>query len=353
MCFARYDASVDEDDSSPCGNHSFAEVFANLEAESHIVYGASRSQERSVKTDMTIGETNSDGDPDPLKHQPLHLCGDVSSSPFCERAAQSAHTPYPDHYFDVPSNPLEFASQYCSSTPSGYPSSDVPFNHLLLEPQVGFTDSFDDLKSNLAELHKIAKLIKAQFGDEQASRVLKEAEGLIALYVAMSDCTSFPAMVSCIILYLRAHFEKSMCEILVGYVLQTFGATKDGETDYDYGFFGLSPQLGEVEIPIVQPASEGWIGFFKDLRDDWHSATNNGLFAHFSKIFGILVVAGCCKSADLTFGLGPFELLSPDITSITKDSRGIVPALCDIIIYFTESLLLLESEIVSTFYDTH
>lgn len=156
---------------------------------------------------------------------------------------------------------------------------------------------------------------------ENSDGVIREIEALGALYVALLSSVDMKGILAVIFLYVRSYMRASLSSVIIPYITDILGL---GD---------VHPQSG-----FESNHSGNWVDFLKSIRDNWRTSVGSGLFSNFSKIFGVLVVAGLCEASKLTFSIGKYNLISPDIKAITERSSGIVPAICDIVIYFTETL---------------
>jgi hypothetical protein len=151
--------------------------------------------------------------------------------------------------------------------------------------------------------------------------VIRHVEGVIALFVSIKDARSLKGVVSSVILYVRSMIDTSVAEELLPYILSNFGLTSQLEPQSD----GSSN-------------NDSWINLISNLSNNWKQSISNGLFTNLSKLLGVLVISGLCKASDLTFKLNNYTLLEPNVKGICTKAGDLVPAVCDLVIYFTESV---------------
>lgn len=147
--------------------------------------------------------------------------------------------------------------------------------------------------------------------------LVREIEGILALFVSASKSVDMVGVMASVFLYIRSKYDTSLSGELIKYICSEIG---------------YSTQSG-LEDETQEPR---WLQFLKKIRTDWKSCVNDGLFSIFSKIFSLLVVLGISKTANLTFSLGGFKLLEPDLKLINGRATDICTAACDVVIFFFE-----------------
>jgi hypothetical protein len=187
-----------------------------------------------------------------------------------------------------------------------------------LETLVKFVD-FDDFDVTSLIIDTLAKRCGIHCSDD----IIKEAEGLAALYMSIQDAKSMKGVISSLFLYVRSKFDSSVSSVLIKYIRDIIVPTAQaGIEDHD-------------EENGIEP---DWLSFLKTTRDNWYSATSSGFFQQFSRVLGLLTIAGVCNVSTLTFSLGNYKILEPDVHYLTKRASDLPTAICDVIIYFAENV---------------
>lgn len=167
-----------------------------------------------------------------------------------------------------------------------------------------------------ASSYIIDVLIKST-GVNCSDDIIKEVEGLTALFVAITKSIDMVGVMANIFLYVRDKFPKSTSRLLIEYIC---------------GLIGYSTQSG-LEEPEDEP---GWLKFVRSIKSDWAACVGNGLFNIFSKILSVLVIAGLADASKLSFSMAGFKMIEPDLRLINGRATDIVSAICDIIVFFCE-----------------
>lgn len=167
---------------------------------------------------------------------------------------------------------------------------------------------------NVREL--VMSIIVDKVGARCADDIISEVEGIVALMVSITKTKDMTGVLASLFLYLKSRYKKSLSSILIGYIMDLFKeGIQDGPED-------------EVE--------PSWLKFIKNLRSDWKSCVGDGLFGIFSKILGLLVVAGLTKVSDLDFSIKGVKILEPDFKVVSGKATDLVTAVCDIVVFFCE-----------------
>jgi hypothetical protein len=154
-------------------------------------------------------------------------------------------------------------------------------------------------------------------GISDADGIIKEIEGLTALFVAISKSSDMIGVMATIFLYVRDKFPTSTAKTICSYISSVIG--------YDTQS-GLEQQEDEPK----------WLKFIRSLRSDWSACIGDGLFKIFSKVLGVLVIAGLTDVSNLTFSMAGYKMIEPDIKVINGKAIDIVTAICDIVVFFSE-----------------
>lgn len=163
----------------------------------------------------------------------------------------------------------------------------------------------------------LVDVILKSTGIKCSDDIIKEIEGLGVLLIAISKSVDMTGVMSNIFLYVREKYNGSVSREIVKYICETIG---------------YSTQSG-LENTDDEP---GWLKFIKNVRTSWITCIGDGLFSTFSKVLSLLVIAGLTSASDLTFSLGSFKIIEPDLRLINSKASDLVTAVCDIVIFFCE-----------------
>jgi len=249
------------------------------------------------------------------------------------------------------SNSLNTAPEVVAREASSFINDEADFDALFNVKQSNRVSYRKKKQNERTRKHKKSKPHKAQFGietlvkfahlddidttaliiDTLAKRcgihcsddIIKEAEGLIALYMSIQDARSMKGVISSLFLYVRSKFDNSVSSVLIRYIKEILVP---------------NAQAGIENQSVDEYVEPDWLTFLKSTRDNWSSATSSGFFQQFSRVLGLLTVAGICNVSDLTFSVGSYKILEPDVNYLAKRASDLPIALCDIIIYFAENV---------------
>lgn len=149
--------------------------------------------------------------------------------------------------------------------------------------------------------------------------VLKEVEGLIALFLSLKECQSFTQFSSIIFLYVRAHCDTSLSSKIIAYLTEVL-------QDLDF-----VPHTPEVHQPQ-------WLILMRDVQQNWSLVKGNKAFKQLSKLLGVLVMLGLCDAADLTFDVAGFKLFDSKLFETHMSAFDIVDALLGTVTFFAEGV---------------
>lgn len=188
---------------------------------------------------------------------------------------------------------------------------------VVIKAQFGleYTELIDQLKQHSGRLGKV-------ISDE----VLKEIEGLLAVFVALKDCTSVPQFLSIVFLYIRAHFEEAMTTTVCDYIQSLFNGD-DATTDTV-----LDEQSG-TEIPK-------WLMLMRDMQQNWLLLKGNKMFKQISKLLGVMVTLGLCNASALKFTIAGYKAFDEDVLKEHKSAFDMADAVFGTITYFAEGAYL-------------
>lgn len=147
--------------------------------------------------------------------------------------------------------------------------------------------------------------------------MIAEVEGLGALLLTLQGCSDFVSASAAIILYVRRYFDSSITSQIVHYISDTF-----------------EPQSGEtVSVPE-------WLTLIRNVRENWTLCKGNKLFAHFSKLLGLVVTLGLCKTSDVTFHLQDYKIFEPDLKIVHGSATDVADAAFSTVTFFVESMYM-------------
>lgn len=183
-----------------------------------------------------------------------------------------------------------------------------------MQPHAGL-EQWNNIHSRICDLAKFSGL-------EKHDAVVEHLEGILALVFAISGSQDFVSLSASVFLYVRKFFSASATKTIMDYVSEVFGMTSQG---------------GE-EDPVV--GSSDWLEMMRNARDNWTLVRNNKLFAHFSKLLGLIVTLQLCQASQLTFVLKDFKVWEPDLKVMHGDALDIFDAALTTVTFFVEVIAL-------------
>lgn len=181
-------------------------------------------------------------------------------------------------------------------------------------PQSGDETTVPDLGRVVAQVHQTAN----KLGVKMPEKVMREAEALIALVVAMSECSSLPQFSSILFLYIRDHFDASMTSVICGYISDIFNKP--------------SPQSDE---PLPQ-----WIESLKSVQGAWQMFRSNHSWKHMQEVLCILVSIGLCRASDLEFSIAGYQLVDKEMLEKQREGSDLIDAIVNVIVFFSQGAYL-------------
>lgn len=205
----------------------------------------------------------------------------------------------------------EYGEPGLAGTPESAEGIDVgDIRHLEHHPAEVGLKVLDSVDEFLRELSRYS-------GINIDDSLIKEVEGLIALYITLLGSKDYLSMTSALFLYVRSHFDRSITKEVIGYI-KSF-------------LFPFESQSGDEKAP-------GWMKMLREAKYDWAVCKGNRLFDHFSKLLGLFVTLGLCKASNVTFRLHDFKLCEPDLTILHGSASDIVDAIFGTVTFFVEGL---------------
>lgn len=187
-------------------------------------------------------------------------------------------------------------------------------NENQLSPQMGF--------ESLNTAHIILDTLINQLNIKCCDDIIKEVEGLVLLFVSISNTKNVTGAVAAIGLYIRTKFDTSLSKEIMKYIHEIMDMT------YQSGF---EPEEDEKEDPI-------WLKFMKDVKSNWLQCKSSALFRNFTRVLSIVVMSGLYKVADLTFTVAGHKIFEPDMKLLVSGAGDLMTAVVDIIVYFSERI---------------
>jgi hypothetical protein len=148
--------------------------------------------------------------------------------------------------------------------------------------------------------------------------LLKEVEGLTALFLSLKDCVSVTQFTSIVFLYVRSHCESSVSSKIISYLSEVFASDE-----------------------FVQQSSSGqpeWLSVMRNVQQNWSLVKGNKAFRQLSKLLGVLVMLGLCDAADLQFDIAGFKLFDSKLLETHLSAFDIVDALLGTVTFFAEGV---------------
>ena len=175
-----------------------------------------------------------------------------------------------------------------------------PFGNKKMQPHFGreVKQFFTPSLSRLASIG----------GIDLTDEILKEIEGLTALFVVLSGSQDYLTMSAGLFLYIREKFPKSMSNSVIAYIQDAL------ESDF------LAHEGQEENVDSGERNKNAWIQFIRDVKENWTLCKGNRLFGQFSKIFGLLVTFGLCNADNVTFDIKVYELIEPGLRIVHGDA---------------------------------
>lgn len=203
--------------------------------------------------------------------------------------------------------------------PSKKPSNLVARKINEYEPHFGIP-SVSGVSSSMSDFVSLVSLLCSNSAIPNSSDILREVEGMGALFLAIQGCDSLVSMLAVITLYLQRYHNKSN----ISYIL-----------DYVKSVFEFDTQSGdETPLSLTEPE---WLTYIKKI-ENWKSVVRHKFFPQLSKMLSILVFTKMYDIVDLTFSLNGLILIQPDLQLLQSNSLDVVDASISTVIYFIENI---------------
>jgi hypothetical protein len=194
------------------------------------------------------------------------------------------------------------------------------------EPNSNEQDSISefDFSSIKSALDSVSEL----FAESTTPNVLmREVEGLVALFFSISGASNGLSICSSIFLYASRLFSDSLSLKIMEIVYEIFDI-----------------QANTEEPPTRQSGLEGvilvprWIQMLRNARTNWELVRSNKLFKHFSRLLSLVVTMGMCEVSSVTFNVGNYKVIEPDMSLIHADSVDLIDAALSTVTFFVENI---------------
>lgn len=159
------------------------------------------------------------------------------------------------------------------------------------------------------EYRSLTEYAQLGVGDD----VLRLGEKSISLMVALSQARTTSQALSIIHLATCDMLESSVSVIVIKTLEEMF-----------------SPQSDCDDTPA-------WLDLLRSVRDNWTKCITSESFKHVSRVLGLLVVAGLCDKADVTFDIGTYRLIEPSLCSEHMNAADVADAVFKTVVYFAET----------------
>ncbi|QBY91920.1 nonstructural polyprotein [Cylindrotheca closterium RNA virus 02] len=183
-----------------------------------------------------------------------------------------------------------------------------------LNAQIGF--------ESLGVSDAIYDLIINKLGIKCSDDIISEIEGMILLFISVSNSSNIKGALAAIGLYIRKKFNKSLSSEIMIYLVD---------------LFEYSTQSGFEDEKEEDPE---WLSFMKNVKSNWLECRNSSLFKNFSKVLSIIVMSGLYRISDMTFSIRGHKVFEPDMKMLTSSAGDIMTAVANIVVYFSERIYL-------------
>lgn len=209
--------------------------------------------------------------------------------------------------------PLEEYLEWEDEVALGLVDNDSPcssWDSSSLLPQIG-PEIIGNIDSILTSLSSYA-------GEQVSDEIVAHVEGLIALLIALQGTTDFLSAGAVLMLYFRKFSDRSLTSQVLEYLNEFF-----------------TPQGGE-EGKEDESESYDWVEMMKNLHSNWTCVKDNKLFAHLSKLLGVVVTMEMCKISDVTFTIKDMKVFEPDLKVVHGNSVDVIDAALGSVSFFVE-----------------
>lgn len=146
--------------------------------------------------------------------------------------------------------------------------------------------------------------------------ISSEVENFVALYFALREAQSATQAASILLLFIKNYTTGSVSLQIIQYIREI--------CDFDV----LNPQSSEEEPE--------WLKNLKDLRTNWHTASNNKAFKKVSDLLSMSAALGLCDLANLQFDINGIRIFSIAAYKKHITAPDLFGAAFDTFVFFVE-----------------
>lgn len=178
--------------------------------------------------------------------------------------------------------------------------------------------------------------LQPQMGFMEVDPYLKEAIQVWCLFESLKDSKSKRGMIAAITQYLQAHVKDSLPLYIyrkamsVDYV--TDWTSADGQSAVEemleeaFGNDALEESLQEMFVLDAQTGETPWYAAMDSAFSNWKEFRGSTIAKKFTHLVNVIVTAGMCSTANLTFKLGAVTLFSPIVSKKQLDAADVFEA---------------------------
>jgi len=148
------------------------------------------------------------------------------------------------------------------------------------------------------------------------AHISSEVENFVALYFALREAQSATQAASIMLLFIKNYTSGSLSLQIIGYIREI--------CDFDL----LNPQASEEEPE--------WLKTLKDLKNNWHTASNNKAFKKVSDLLSMSAALGLCDLANLKFDINGIRIFSIAAYKKHITAADLFGAAFDTFVFFVE-----------------
>jgi hypothetical protein len=167
-------------------------------------------------------------------------------------------------------------------------------------------------------LERLASVQNIALDDTLLSRV----ENLAACFIAARNCTTVSGFMATMFLYMKTHYNKSVCNLAAEYMCDIL------ETQFD-------PQSSSFSIS-EDNEKPPWLLALRSLKDNWTLAIQNEGFSKLSHLLSLCLALGLCDASKLDFKVAGMKLFSIGAYNKHTSAVDLVDAAFETVIYFVE-----------------
>lgn len=155
------------------------------------------------------------------------------------------------------------------------------------------------------------KFISKSLTGQLSTEVLSKIEGLVALFLALSEVQTEKGFLSVLLLYVKTHCDESVIKFATDQVSKLF--------------------MGYTAQSSSRPR---WLEEMKNLLVDWKLLINSPSFSKISRVLTLLVTIGAIDAKKVC--LGNFEIFAVEAEKKQINAMDFVDAIVETIVFFAE-----------------